>query len=112
VQLRGLGGEMARKEAGSTAFSHRDKPYMVASITIWTEKDQSDTHEAFGENFWQAIAPYHSGVYVGFLGEEGEERARSAYSEETYHRLAQIKARYDPENLFHLNHNIQPAAGD
>lgn len=112
VQLRGLGGEMARKEAGSTAFSHRDKPYMVASITIWTEKDQSDTHEAFGENFWQAIAPYHSGVYVGFLGEEGEERARSAYSEETYRRLAQIKARYDPENLFHLNHNIQPAAGD
>jgi len=49
------------------------------------------------------------GAYVGFLGDEGEERVRDAYPKTTWDRLAEIKARYDPSNLFRLNQNVPPA---
>lgn len=50
------------------------------------------------------------GVYVNFLGSEGEARVRDAYGSATYERLAQLKRRLDPDNTFHLNQNIRPAA--
>jgi hypothetical protein len=50
-------------------------------------------------------------VYVGFLGEEGEQRVREAYPGPTWNRLTAVKARYDPTNFFRLNQNIEPAAG-
>lgn len=108
IQLRVFGGELSRKPADSVAFSHRDKPYLIEIVSIWMDPAQSATHHAFTEGFWQEIARHTSGAYVGFLGNEGEERARSAYSEDTHRRLAQVKARYDPTNLFHLNQNIRP----
>ena len=51
------------------------------------------------------------GVYVGFLGDEGDARVREAYPGATWDRLAAIKARYDPDNLFRLNQNIPPSGG-
>ncbi len=111
VQLRAFGGELSRKPADFTAFSHRDKPYLIEIVSIWMNPAESDVHSAFTDDFWREIAPRASGVYVGFLGEEGEERKRSAYSDSTYARLAEIKAVYDPENLFRLNHNVEPSAG-
>jgi FAD/FMN-containing dehydrogenase len=54
-------------------------------------------------------APRDAGGYAGFLVDEGEERARAAYPGSTWHRLAAIKARYDPGNVFRLNQNIPPA---
>jgi FAD/FMN-containing dehydrogenase len=56
------------------------------------------------------MTPYAmDGVYVNFLSQEGDERVKSAYGE-NYERLAELKARYDPENLFGTNQNIEPAA--
>jgi FAD/FMN-containing dehydrogenase len=49
------------------------------------------------------------GVYVNFLGDEGRDRVRAAYGEETYDRLVALKDRYDPDNFFHLNQNIEPS---
>jgi FAD/FMN-containing dehydrogenase len=49
-------------------------------------------------------------VYVNFVGSEGEDRIKAAYPPETYERLVALKNRYDPDNLFRLNHNIKPVA--
>ena len=61
-----------------------------------------------GQNFWSALEPHHTSVYVNFLMEEGEERIRQAYGAKKYDRLKALKQRYDPDNLFRLNQNIRP----
>ncbi|HZU11750.1 MAG TPA: FAD-binding oxidoreductase [Chloroflexota bacterium] len=108
VQLRALGGELSRTPADSTAFSHRAAPYLVEAISIWTDPAESAMHHANADGFWDDLASHAEGTYVGFLGNEGEERKRSAYAPGTYRRLAAIKAVYDPHNLFRRNHNIAP----
>ena len=67
-------------------------------------------HVAWVEELWQAVRPFASGVYVNELGDEGDERVREAYGADTYARLAELKARYDPANLFDRNQNVAPAA--
>jgi hypothetical protein len=64
----------------------------------------------WAETLWQHLEPRTSGVYVNFLADEGEARIRAAYPPATDARLAAIKRRYDPTNLFRLNQNIQPAS--
>ena len=108
VQWRVLGGAMARVPADATAFAHRDKPYMVTLIANWLDPRDSRPHLAWLERFWAAVRPFGSGVYVNFLGVEGEARIREAYPPETYRRLAAVKRRYDPTNFFRLNQNVTP----
>ena len=71
--------------------------------------ERPERHIAWTEAFWQAVAPYTDGAYAGFLDDEGDDRVRAAYPPATYTRLAAIKRRYDPDNLFRLNANIPPA---
>ena len=59
--------------------------------------------------YWEAVHPYATGgAYVNFMMDEGQERVEATYGE-NYRRLATIKAKYDPDNLFHVNQNIRPA---
>ena len=99
---------MSRVAADATAFAHRDKQAMVMITNFGPEfADARDLH-ARTEQIWQALRPYADGVYVNFLGDEGDERIHEAYPKAAYARLAALKKRYDPTNLFHLNQNIVP----
>jgi FAD/FMN-containing dehydrogenase len=107
VQIRVLGGAMARVPAAATAFAHRSARVMLAIITPF--QGQSQPHVGWTEALFDAIRPATSGVYANFLENEGDERIRDAYPTATYDRLADVKRRYDPANLFRLNQNIRPA---
>jgi hypothetical protein len=109
IQFRGLGGAMARVGSDATAFAHRDRRYLFATIAIWLDAaEDGNVHAAWTESIWHAVRHEASGVYVNFLENEGADRVRDAYPEATYTRLAEIKQKYDPENLFRFNQNISP----
>ncbi|HYP60800.1 MAG TPA: FAD-binding oxidoreductase [Thermomicrobiales bacterium] len=111
VQLRGLGGALAKVDTYATAFAHRDAKVMTAIINIWLDPtEDSAPHVAWTEALWAQIRGEGSGAYVNFLEEEGEGRIRDAYPQVTYDKLAKIKAYYDPDNVFHFNQNIKPSA--
>lgn len=87
-----------------------DAAYCVNAAATWTEPTEGQRHISWTREFWAAIEPCSAtGAYVNFLGEEGQERTRSAYRE-SYDRLAALKNTYDPDNFFRLNQNIEPAA--
>lgn len=100
---------MNRGPVDATAFAHRDKAFYIAADSSWeTDDPEPERHIAWAEAFWRAVAPHTDGAYASFMGDEGEERIRAAYPPATYDRLAAIKRRYDPQNLFRLNPNIPP----
>lgn len=89
------------------AFSLRHGHYNLEMIAEW-EEGEARPHIDWAQRFWAAIKPFASeGVYVNFLGEEGEARVRTSYGA-NYERLVQVKNTYDPTNFFHLNQNIKP----
>jgi FAD/FMN-containing dehydrogenase len=109
AQLRVLGGAMARVPADATAFAHRKSKIMVNVAALYEKPEEKAKHEAWVADFAAALQQSDTGLYVNFLGEEGETRVRAAYPGPAWDRLASIKARYDPDNLFRLNQNIAPA---
>ncbi len=113
VQLRVLGGAMARVADGATAFAHRRRRVMLGAAAMYGRPEEAPLHEAWADESVAALATGEPGAYVNFLGDEGPERVRAAYPGATWGRLAAVKRRYDPDNLFRLNQNIPPAdAGD
>ncbi|HVD16620.1 MAG TPA: FAD-binding oxidoreductase [Actinomycetota bacterium] len=109
AQLRVLGGAMARVPVDATAFAHRQSRIMANVAAFYDGPDDKVVREAWVSDFAAALHQGDDGAYVGFLGEEGETRLRHAYPGPTWDRLVEIKRRYDPANLFRLNHNIPPA---
>jgi FAD/FMN-containing dehydrogenase len=108
VQLRVLGGAMARVPAGATAFAHRDRRVMVNVAAMYQRIEERERHEAWAAGLAASLGMDATGAYVGFVGDEGEDRVRAAYPGATWDRLTAIKARYDPDNLFRVNQNIPP----
>ena len=109
AQLRVLGGAMARVPVEATAFAHRRSRIMVNVAAFYDGPDDMPVREAWVTDFAAALEQGDSGAYVNFLGDEGEARVHAAYPGPTWDRLAAVKARYDPTNLFRLNQNIPPA---
>lgn len=104
------GGAAARVGEEETAFGGRDAGHTF-NITAVTESAEGfDEEREWVRNFWSALEPYHTGAYVNFLMEEGEERVREVYGAQKYDRLKALKRRWDPENLFRMNQNIKPTA--
>jgi FAD/FMN-containing dehydrogenase len=104
------GGAAGRVGEEETALGGRDAGHTF-NITAVTESAEGFAEEReWVRNFWSALEPYHTGAYVNFLMEEGEERVREAYGARKYDRLKALKRRWDPHNLFRMNQNIRPTA--
>ena len=109
AQLRVLGGAMARVPIEATAFAHRKQRIMVNLAAFYESPDTRALRQAWVDDFALVLNQGDPSVYANFLGDEGDEQVRNAYPGSTWDRLAAIKRRYDPDNLFHLNQNIFPA---
>jgi FAD/FMN-containing dehydrogenase len=109
VQLRALGGAMARVPSDATAFAHRDRRVMAVVVNFYEGPDDLPRRMQWVDDLVAAIDQGVTGAYSNFLGAEPQERVRAAYPGDTWHRLAAIKRLYDPSNLFRLNQNIPPA---
>ena len=103
-----LGGAIGRVGEDDTAFNGRSAGHTInINATTATEKGFDEERE-WSRNFWTALKPYQTSVYVNFLMDEGEERIRQAYGPKRYDRLKALKRKYDPGNFFRLNQNISP----
>jgi hypothetical protein len=109
TQLRVLGGAMSRVPADATAFAHRTQRMMVNVATLYANRDERAEHAAWVSELAGQLGDPDAAAYVGFLTDDREEQVRAAYPRATWDRLAAVKARYDPDNVFRLNSNIPPA---
>ena len=108
-----LGDGYARVSDDETAFGGSRKARYAFNISaVCPDPAGYDGERSWVRSFWQALRPHatNSGSYVNFMSEYEEDRVKAAYGAAKYGRLARIKAKYDPENVFHLNANIKPAA--
>jgi FAD/FMN-containing dehydrogenase len=105
VQLRVLGGAMAHVPSDATAFAHRTRRILVNVGAVYATPEDAPIHEAWAGETAAALQD-GDGAYVNFLGDEGEARVRAAYPGRTWERLAEVKRRHDPDNLFRLNQNV------
>jgi FAD/FMN-containing dehydrogenase len=109
AQLRVLGGAMARVPVQATAFAHRHRRIMVNVAAFYDGPADRAVRQAWVDEFAAALRQGDGDAYVNFLGDEGPARVRQAYPGATWERLAAVKRRYDPTNLFRRNQNIPPA---
>jgi FAD/FMN-containing dehydrogenase len=109
VQLRVLGGAMARVPADATAFAHRASRILAVVVAVHDGTPEDEARRtAWVDDLVAALRQDDRGAYVNFLADEGEARVRDAYPGATWSRLVAVKRRYDPSNLFRLNQNVPP----
>jgi FAD/FMN-containing dehydrogenase len=103
-----MGGAVSRVGNEESAFNGRTAgfTYNIGACTMTAEGFEEE--RSWVRDFWSALAPWHQGVYVNFLGDEGADRVRQAYGPQKYERLQRLKRTYDPDNVFRLNQNIDP----
>jgi hypothetical protein len=104
------GGAMSRVDAKATAFGDRRAPIMIGIEANWHDEAEDEANMAWARRCYEALGPFSDGsIYVNFPGllEEGEPLLRASYGA-GYERLTELKAVYDPSNLFRLNQNIKP----
>jgi len=108
VFIAHVGGAMARVPANATAWPNRNAHFIMNAHTRWREQAQDKACIAWARQLFDATAPYASGsVYINFMPDDENDRVEKAYGP-NYRRLAEIKHRYDPNNLFRVNQNIRP----
>jgi len=105
-----MGGAIDDVPVDGTAYAGRGAPYVWNIVCRWENPADGDANIAWARELGAALEPFSTGQsYVNFIGDA--DQVRAAYPPATYARLAQVKDRYDPENVFHLNQNITPAGG-
>jgi FAD/FMN-containing dehydrogenase len=103
-----MGGAVSRVGNDDSAFNGRGAGFTYNIGACTQDREGFAEEREWVRNFWSALGPWHQGVYVNFLGDEGAERVRQAYGPEKYERLQGLKRKYDPDNFFRLNQNISP----
>jgi hypothetical protein len=102
-----IGQGIASADRDAAAIGNRDAAYLFHPISCWMEPADDDRLIAFTSEFTEAMAPFGTGApYLNLTVES--DRMREAHGAEAYDRLAALKVAYDPENVFRLNHNIEP----
>ena len=105
-----FGGAVQRVEPDATAFGDRSMPYMLSIDSIWSQPEEDAANIGWTREFWSEMRRHSNGrMYLNFPGHgEGETLVRDAFGEKVFGRLATIKRKYDPANLFRMNQNILP----
>jgi FAD/FMN-containing dehydrogenase len=109
MHLYPIDGVAGRVPRDATAWNYRDAHWGMVIIGVSRDPADNDRMTAWAREYWSALHPYSAGgAYVNMMMEEGQDRVRASYGDH-YDRLARIKAKYDPDNLFQVNQNIKPA---
>ena len=109
MHLYPVDGAVHRVSDDATAWAHRDASWSMVIAGVDGDPYKSEEITTWARDYWDAIHPHSAGgSYVNFMMDEGDERIRATYGE-NYERLQEIKTRYDPDNFFHVNQNIEPA---
>jgi FAD/FMN-containing dehydrogenase len=110
MHLYPINGAPQRVGRNDTAFSYRDANWAEVIVGVDPDPANAGTVTKWCKDYFDAVHPYSAGgAYVNFMMEEGQERIQASFRD-NYERLAAIKAKYDPTNLFRVNQNIRPAA--
>jgi FAD/FMN-containing dehydrogenase len=108
MHLYPINGAAGRVKRGATAWWHRDANWTEVIVGVDPDPAKKEEISAWAKEYWSALHPYSAGgAYINFMMDEGEERIQATYGK-NYKRLAKIKKRYDPWNLFRVNQNIRP----
>lgn len=109
ISLTQHGGFSARRPLDATAYAQRDASHNFVVRASWDDPTQAAARTAWQKQTWAKFAPYSSGIYANLNAADPNVAARSAYGA-NLDRLIEVKTKYDPKNLFHLNANIKPRA--
>jgi FAD/FMN-containing dehydrogenase len=106
------GGAVGRVDERNTPMSQRSRArYVFHPFAVWEGKERDAEHVKWCKDAMLGMRDHATGgIYLNFIGNEGQDRVRAAYGDANYARLVEIKRRYDPDNLFHRNQNIDPGA--
>jgi FAD/FMN-containing dehydrogenase len=109
MHLYPIDGAAGRAPAEATAWNYRDAKWVQVIAGIGPDPADNDRMIGWARDYWEAMHPYSAGgAYVNMFQDEGQDRVKAAYGA-NYDRLAALKAKYDPGNLFRMNQNIRPA---
>ena len=109
MHLYPVDGAASRVSADATAWAYRDAKWGQVMVGVDHDPAKADELKEWTVAYWEALHPHSmGGAYVNMMMEEGDDRIRATYRG-NYDRLAEVKRKYDPDNLFHVNQNIAPA---
>ncbi len=109
VEIFSLGGAIGHVGEDDTAYSNRDAAFDMLAAATWDDPAEDETNISLTRENWEALSPFaRSAVYVNDLGPDAVERVAEVYGSQKLERLAALKGRWDPDNVFHRNANIAP----